>query len=164
MEYSPRFSGELIKAASYIHKEDAQSFDAKRTVLYLSLLSCEITLKALLEKVGMPIEEIKKLGHDLEGLLQRLAEGTVEEIVDASGKPRRVPATRVRGINVDPTYNDATIGKLLSLEKERASSYPNAIRYGQKVCHVDPPKLILNAAEMLLRWAEAHWDNYRLPE
>jgi hypothetical protein len=68
-EYSIDFSENLIKAARFVLEDGADSVDAKRTVLYLSLLSCEITMKALLERAGKPVKEIKKSWHDLNGLL-----------------------------------------------------------------------------------------------
>ena len=40
-EYNIGFSEKLIEAAQVIVKDGLQSVDAKRTVLYLSLLSCE---------------------------------------------------------------------------------------------------------------------------
>ena len=51
-EYNLEFSKNLIEAAGFVLQKGEVSVDAKRTILYLSLLSCEITMKALLEKAS----------------------------------------------------------------------------------------------------------------
>lgn len=71
-EYSIDFSENLIKAARFVLEYQVNSVDAKRTVLYLSLLSCEITMKALLERAGKPVKMIKKRLHNLDGFTMRI--------------------------------------------------------------------------------------------
>ena len=72
MEYSLEFSQRLIEAAnSFVDKEKAKD-ETGRAVVYLSLLSCEISLKALLEKAGYTIKEIKARSHDFSGLIKDL--------------------------------------------------------------------------------------------
>ncbi len=68
-EYNIGFSKKLIEAACAVAAEDLSDLDAVRTVLYLSSLASEITLKALLEKVGIPVKDIKSRGHSLSKLL-----------------------------------------------------------------------------------------------
>ena len=53
MEYNIEFSGKLIEAAKVLQDSDSSNKESNRATLYLSLLSCEISLKALLEKAGM---------------------------------------------------------------------------------------------------------------
>lgn len=68
-EYNIGFSKKLIGAARFVAGDGLDSENAIRTVLYLSKLACEITLKALHEKAGRPVVEIRNYGHDLSKLL-----------------------------------------------------------------------------------------------
>jgi len=72
MEYSLDFSQRLIEAARSFVGKDKINDETGRTVLYLSLLSCEISLKALLEQAGYTREELKKRSHDFSGLIKDL--------------------------------------------------------------------------------------------
>jgi hypothetical protein len=69
--------------------------DAQRTVLYLSLLSTEILLKAMLEHAGKPVAEIRERGHQLADLLTDLGLCEIEVEV-TPGCHRYVPASRLR--------------------------------------------------------------------
>jgi hypothetical protein len=154
--YQLGFSQKLIDAGNIIIKEDPHSFDTCQTVLYLSLLSCEITLKALLEKAGMKVAFIKKRSHKLHNLLLDL--GRCKVLVEIGNTRRWVPATRIRGIVVDRRFANATIGNLLEAESKGASTYPNQIRYANEIIRHYPPKLMLKTAVRTLQWAKEHWD------
>ena len=72
MEYSLELSQRLIDAArSFVDKGKVDD-ETGRAVLYLSLLSCEISLKAILEKAGYTIKELKKRSHNFSGLIKDL--------------------------------------------------------------------------------------------
>ena len=71
-EFNLDFSRHLIKTAQIIANNDLSDIEAKRTVLYLSLLSSEISLKALLEKSGISISRLKKLSHSHKKLIEEL--------------------------------------------------------------------------------------------
>ena len=58
-EYDIAFGERLAETARIVAADGLEQLDAQRTVLYLSLLSVEITLKALLEHAGIPVTEIR---------------------------------------------------------------------------------------------------------
>ena len=68
MEFSLDFSKRLIESAKYLEKNKPKEKEAGRAILYLSLVSCEISLKALLEKAGYPIKDLKHMSHDFSSL------------------------------------------------------------------------------------------------
>jgi len=159
--YSLDFSENLIRAAQAVNDNGDDSVDAMRTVLYLSLLSCEISLKALLEKAGMPITEIRNRSHNLERLLMDLGRCEVEEEV-ANGVRKWVPAMRIRSKVITINEAQLTIGDFLEGESQGASRYPNEVRYGEHLYHY-PPEASLNAASTILHWAREKWDIIRFP-
>jgi hypothetical protein len=158
-EYSLDFSEKLIEAASCLLRNGDNSVDTKRAILYLSLLSCEIIMKALLEKAGMTVPEIKRRSHNLDGLLRDLGGCEVEEDIVNVGL-KWVKAVRVRSevISENPLL---TIGTFLEGESRGASRYPNDIRYGNRLYHF-PYELALEGAKIILRWAREKWDKIRL--
>jgi hypothetical protein len=158
-EYNIEFSEKLIDCAKLVKVDPIDVFEAKRTVVYLSKLSCEIILKALLEKAGKPIKEIRGHSHNLIKLLDELCWCQIKKDI-RGGDLRWVSASDVRSKIVDKRYSDATIGHLLSGEKFGASKYPN-IRYGDQFTDF-PPELILKAAIVLLNWAKKYWDSIRV--
>lgn len=160
-EYNTGFSKKLIDAAGAVAVEDFSDVDAVRTVLYLSSLASEITLKALLERAGMPVKDIKARAHSLSGLLADLGKCQIQAEVTA-GTRAWGPATRLRAKVVDSRYSDATVGKLLTGEERSASKYPNELRYGDHVKDY-PPELKVGAAKAVIDWAKEHWDEIRLP-
>ncbi|MBP1610215.1 MAG: hypothetical protein H6Q04_2450 [Acidobacteria bacterium] len=157
-EYSIEFGKELIEAAQAIVDQGEDSEDAGRAILYLSLLACEIILKALLEKAGRPISEMRKLSHDLSRLLDKLGLCEVEEAI-ANRLMRWIPATGIRGKVIVPNTT-LTVGVLLEGERHGASRYPNEIRYGERIYHF-PPVAALRGATILLDWAYEKWDRIR---
>lgn len=159
-EYNIGFSEKLIDAARVVVEDGLDSVDSKRTVLYLSLLSCEITLKALLERAGKPVTEIRKYSHNLSELLGHFSWCQVQVDI-ANGRLMWVPAARIRSLVVDPAYGNATVGTLLEAEDCGASKYPNQIRYGDSLYHY-PPEMILGAATRVMAWAKEHWDRIRV--
>jgi HEPN domain-containing protein len=158
-EYNLGFSEKLIDAARLVVDEGLDSVDAKRTVLYISSLSCEITLKALLEKAGQSVKKIKAHGHDLSELLKEIGECEVQEEI-VNGSLSWVRATSLRGVTVDERYGNATVGTLLTAEEHGASKYPNQMRYSDYLDHY-PPELMFQAANALLSWAHDRWDRIR---
>lgn len=159
-EYNIGFSEKLLDAARAVEADGLDSIDAVRTVLYLSSLASEITLKALLEKAGKPVKGIMARRHNLNRLLLDIGECEIQEEV-VNGSLSWVPATRVRSVTVDQRFSDATVGKLLTGEEHGASKYPNELRYGDHVKDY-PPELKLKAASALVDWAVKHWNEIRL--
>ncbi|MCU7884934.1 MAG: hypothetical protein KZQ82_12150 [Candidatus Thiodiazotropha sp. (ex Lucinoma annulata)] len=136
--------------------------DEKRTVLYLSLLSSEISLKALLEQAGIPIQQIKGRNHRLVVLLNDLSKCKFKTEI-GGGVEGWVNAAAVRAITVDEVYGNATIGTLLSAETKGAVQYPNQIRYGENIYHY-PAELMLEAASLLNAWAKENFNTIKLIE
>ena len=155
-EYNLGFSESLIFAASAVLEDGIESEDAQRTVLYLSQLSCELTLKALLERAGMPIVEIIAHSHKLDKLLADLS---VRCEVEEGGESRCASAIRSKRICKDDAQ--LTLGKLMEAEKEGASIYPGQIRYGQSIRNY-PPVAWLEAAKILHDYARAYWEKIRM--
>lgn len=159
-EYNIGFSEKLIEAAQVVNGQTLSSIDAQRTVLYLSLLSSEVSLKAFLESAGVPVQEIKAYSHNLRALLDAVCRCEVQAEV-VTGSRMWVPASRVCAITVQINSGGSTVGTLLSLEQEQASRYPNEIRYGEAITHA-PPAAMLQAAEKLHEWVKMHLGNARL--
>ena len=157
--YNIGFSEKLIEAGNAIIKDDRASADARRAVLYLSLLSSEITLKALLEKAGVDVKIIKKRSHRLHELLSDI--GKCKIPVKIGNSKRWASANRIRSILVDKRYRNATVGHLLEANKIGLSKYPDEIRYGDKLFHY-PPLMMLKAATKSLEWAKEHWETIRI--
>ena len=149
MEYSLEFSQRLITAARSFGDKEKIDDETGRAVLYLSLLSCEISLKAVLEKAGYTIKELKKRSHDFSGLTKDLClcdlEGT------GIGGSKLFTGARLLSKEVDPNIGNGTVGALLKGKEQGASKYPNEIRYGELIRHF-PPVLMLNCASVVCNW------------
>jgi len=159
--YNTGFSEKLLNAATAVAAEDFSDVDAVRTVMYLSSLASEITLKALLERAGIPVKDIKARGHSLSGLLTDLGKCQIQAEATA-GSRTWVSATRLRSKVVDNRFYDATVGTLLTGEERGASKYPNELRYGDHFKDY-PPELKLGAAKAVIDFAKEHWNEIRLP-
>nr|MBV6629286.1 hypothetical protein [Oceanococcus sp. HetDA_MAG_MS8] len=161
-EYSIGFAEKLIEAAQSITLGCEQSIDAGRTVLYLSLLSSEISLKALLEHAGKPIPDIIRCQHRLADLLKETDKCFVHTVIVAGGTQRRwIPATSIRALTFEDRGAKSTVGAFLNSENRGASKYPNEVRYGDRLMHF-PPTAALSAATLIVDWARRHWEHFRL--
>lgn len=107
-EYSLGFSESLLKAADFMLQDAAKSVDGKRAVLYLSLLSCEISLKAALEKAGIPVKDIMKCSHRHDQLLEM----AIKCEVPAKGMtPERwIPASSPMALAIKVDGGQSTVG------------------------------------------------------
>lgn len=158
-EFNLGFSEKLIEAAELVASDGITEFDTLQTVIYLSLLSSEISLKTLLEQAGYSVKVIRKCSHDLKQLLDSLGSCEVKvEIVP--GNLRWVSASRLRGKVVDPAYGDATVGAMIEKAEKEASVYPNKIRYGESIQHF-PPELVLKMAKTIFDWAKENIGNIK---
>lgn len=153
MEYSLDFSERLIDAANTFVTEETRDEEGGRAVLYLSMLSCEITLKALLEKAGFTISDIKRRSHDFNGLMEDIC--TCELTNSHIGNSKRLSASRLLSQEVVMNTNNGTVGTLLQAELDGASKYPNDIRYGDLVTHY-PPLVMFECARVVSQWARDH--------
>ncbi len=152
-EYSIGFSEELVEAARYLADQRDKSDDTTRAILYLSLLACEIALKALLESSGQSVEDITRLGHDFSELLRALDSCRVQDRI--AEDRTMMPAARLRAVMVNEHFDNATVGTILTAVKNGASKYPNEIRYGKDTMHY-PSKIVLETAVRVTKWAREH--------
>ena len=159
-EYDIAFGEKLAEVASFVVADGVTDLDAKRTVLYLSLLSTEISLKAMLEHAGRPVAEIRAQSHRLANLLTNLSQCEVEIEVTQSNR-MFVPASRLRACTL--RYGDAevTVGAVIDAESQGASIYPNQIRYGDVLRHY-PADVVAQMAVKVSAFARQHWQSIRI--
>ena len=160
-EYNLGFSKKLADTSRLVADDGVDSFDAVQTVVYLSLLSCEISLKALLEQSGLSVKQIKSHWHDLNALLREVNRCEIEVDI-ANGHLKWVPATRICAIPIKSDGAESTVGKILTGETQGASKYPNQIRYGSGFSSF-PPDALIKTASAVVAFAETHWNTIRQP-
>lgn len=164
MEYSLEFSERLIETAkSFIGKGNAEE-ETDRLVLYLSLLSSEISLKALLEKAGYATERLKRRSHDLSCLMKDLCSCDLPGTEDADAK--KLGAGILLSKLVDPAFPHVSVGIMLTLsavEFSGASKYQIKKYYGGILRHY-PPLTVLSCAEIVCRWAKENLPRIKIRE
>jgi len=156
MEYSIDFAERLIEAADSFFDKPSTEDDAGRAVLYLSLISCEISLKALLERAGCTPKELKRRSHNLNELLTDVCHCEIPD--QRTGT--YTPASGLLAIQPISDVPDATVGQILDAESAGASKYPNEIRYGDLIRHYSPP-YVLCCAKSVSKWVRANLDGIR---
>ncbi len=158
MEYSMDFSNRLIESAELLFKNSPEKKEANRTILYLSCVSCEISLKVLLEETGYSQKELKSFGHGLSNLLDEVASCVFKKYPYPTNVANR-KASGIRSKVVIENTANGTVGTLLKLHSG-ASVHPNQIRYGQNVRHF-PPSDMLACAKVVSEWCDKHKDNLK---
>ena len=159
-EYDIAFGERLAETARMVAAEGVVPLDAQRTVLYLSLLSAEISMKAMLEHAGKPVSEIRARSHRLADLLLDLGQCEVE-IEITPGTKRYMPAARLRACKVKCGTAEATVGTILDAESQGASTYPNQVRYGDVLRHF-PAEVVVQMASKVAAFAREHWRSLRV--
>jgi hypothetical protein len=160
------FSEKLIEAAQFVFDDEGDEFDKLQTILYLCHLSCEITLKALLEKAGKPIQDIRACSHDFNKMFQPffLEVETYREV--GNNIYRWGPAGHIgcdqtkEGSYKSTDIYEPTVRAMLT--DERTSRYPSNLRYAGDNISSYPPQELIKAAKILLNDAHKYWDNIRL--
>jgi hypothetical protein len=158
-EYDIAFAEKLAEVAGLVVADGISDLDAKRTVLYLSLLSTEISLKSMLERAGKPVDEIRARSHRLADLLTDLGQCKVEVEV-TPGNRMYVPASRLRACSLKYGATESTVGKVIDAESQGASTYPNQVRYGDFLRHY-PPEVVAQMASKVAAFAREHWHSLR---
>ncbi|HIF9320506.1 TPA: hypothetical protein ACX6RJ_000123 [Photobacterium damselae] len=144
MEFSFDFANRLINSAELLIVNYPNEKDTDRTVLYLSCLSCEISLKAILENAGYSEKELRACSHNLSLLLKKVTEC---EHDDPYFRTSSILAQTVRA-----NFLNCTVGTLLRAEDaQKASTYPNKIRYGEQITHY-PHGVMLDCAKVVSQW------------
>lgn len=159
-EYDIAFGERLAETARMVAGEGLSELDAQRTVLYLSLLSTEITLKAMLERAGMPVSAIRARSHRLAELLSGLGQCEMEVEI-APGARRYVSATRIRATPLNQGSAQSTVGAVIDAENQGASIYPNQVRYGEVLRHF-PAEVVVQMATKVSVFAREHWQSVRI--
>ena len=158
-EYSLEFAKRLRAAATHVIGDGLDDPDAGRTVLYLSLLSTEITIKAILEKCGVATSNIRDFSHRLDRLLAELDKCRHTPI---SLPGIRALCSRIRSYGIYHDGAKITVGALIdSLHDVGASSYPSGVRYGQSVIHYHP-EVVAEVAARVIEFAEENWETFGL--
>ena len=156
MEYNIDFAERLIDAAdSFFEKADVGN-EAARAVLYLSLLSCEISLKAVLESAGYTTKQLTARSHNINGLITEICRCEIP----GSQLGGFVSAAKLLSISPIHAVPGATVGKILDAESEGASKYPNEIRYGDLITHYDAAH-VLKCAKSVAEWSKANMGSIR---
>jgi hypothetical protein len=158
--YNLGFSEKLIEAAQLVFDDDGDEFDKLQTVLYLCHLSCEITLKALLEKAGKPIKDIIACAHDFDKIFQPFF---VEVEINREVGNNIYRWIKSGGIGCEQTKDgifEPTIRTMLT--DKRTSQYPSHLRYAGDHISAYPPQELIKASKILLNDALKYYDNIRL--
>lgn len=158
-QYNIAFAERLAETAQMVAAQGLEALDAQRTVLYLSLLSMEIAMKAMLERAGIPIAEIRGRSHRLSELLIDLSGCEIR--LDVAGSEQYVPASRLRACPLVLGSAESTVGTVIDAERQGASKYPNQVRYGDLLHHF-PADVVSGAALETARFAREHWDSLRV--
>mgnify|MGYP002620795163 CR=1 FL=1 len=154
--YDIGFAHKFAEVAEETIAREPDSIEAHRVVAYMSRVSMEISLKAFLERAGMPIEDIKRRWHCLRRLLKEVDKCEVE-VNFTPGTRRWAPASRVRSLEIQFEGYSTTLGVLLEAEEYGASKYPNELRYGLAPKDF-PPEALSRAALKLAGWVGEHWN------
>lgn len=161
IQYDVNFGRKLAEVANALTiQEDRLDLATKQTIAYLSLLSIEISLKAILEKAGVPQAAIRAHSHKLADLLREVCKCEVSVNLTSEDK-NWVSAVRLRAIPVFVEITQSTIGEIVDSSENDASKYPNQIRYGNGLRHF-PPEALAQAAIKIVEFAIAHWEHVRL--
>ncbi len=158
-EYDLGFAAKLAETADLLDERQPHNNDARRVMVYLSRLSMEISLKALLEQAGKPVQQIRSRSHELNDLLADLDEC---EVASSSNDASMIwtSANVVREQKIDLGMVKIPIGELVVATHPDLSKYPNQIRYGATVVDFHPVFLIASA-KVLVSWAHNHWKTIR---
>lgn len=159
-EYNIAFGKKLAETARIVLDNDAESYEARQTAAYLSLLSSEISLKAMLEKAGVNTNVVRKRSHHLNDLLNDIC-GCEIEVQVAPGLQKFVSAARLCSMQIQYQNGKTTVGRVLRGEQEGASVYPNEVRYGDNLKHF-PPEVLVEMADAVATFAAEHWDSIRI--
>lgn len=120
-----------------------------RNCLYLAHLSIELALKAVLEQVGMPVNDIRRMGHNLLALSKAVGGCSYTHVL---GQGRGVV---IRDLKVTKDGEYLSFGHFVEATQwESFSNYPGELRYGPDVTHFDP-ETVAQLARELCKWLGA---------
>lgn len=153
--YSIDFAEKLASTASDVITDGLIDVASVQTVIYLSLLSTEISLKAMLEQAGMNLKDIRSCSHDISKLIKALDRCKI------SVNSNIVSAGRLRSKNIAYSNTSKTLGAIVDTDPNTQSHYPNQIRYGDSfISH--PPVVMAEVASVVLKFAKKHWHDIHI--
>jgi hypothetical protein len=146
-EYSLNQAGDLAQLAiEGLAKQANDGGVRARNCLYLAHLSIELALKAVLEQAGMPVNDIRRMSHNL--LTLSKAVGGCSFTYEL-GQGRGVV---IRDLRVTKDGEYLSFGHFVEATQwESFSSYPGELRYGNDVTHFDP-EMVAQLARELCKW------------
>lgn len=160
-EYDLQLAEELAIVAGSIPQTDLAPVAHDRMRLYLALLSIELSLKAMLERAGLPVQRIRNRSHRIRDLMSDIDSCTIE-VTPVAGVVYRTAASRLRSVEISTTIERGTVGQLIEGLGENVSNYPNQIRYGSHLRHYDA-SLVADAARQIIAFAKVHWSSIQAP-
>jgi hypothetical protein len=161
-EYDIAFAIKLAEVATDLISREPENTEARRTVIYLSRLSMEISMKSFLEHAGVPLNRIRSHSHNLRELLSEIDKCEIQ--IDVTDDLKSwCPASRVRSVTIPFIGHTVTLGIVIGAEEHGASQYPNQIRYGAQVQDI-PPEALGPSASALASWVAQHSGSARLKQ
>ena len=157
--YDLSFAQRFAEVAEATVARGIEDVEGRRVVAYISRVSMELSLKAFLEHVGVPVSDIKKHWHNLRALLEQVDQCEVE-IEISPGVLKWLSASRLRAVDVGFLGYSATAGVILEAENQGASVYPNELRYGA-IPKDFPAEALAKGALAISNWVEIHWNSAR---
>ena len=149
--YSINFAEKLSSTALDVITDGLTDVASVQTVIYLSLLSTEISLKAMLEQAGMNVKDIRSCSHDISKLMRALDRCKI------SVNSNIVSAGRLRSKNIAYSNTSKTVGAIVDNDPNTQSHYPNQIRYGDSFLS-HPPVVMAEVASVVINFAKEHWN------
>jgi hypothetical protein len=156
-EYDLQLAEELAIVAGSVPQTELAPVAHDRMRLYLAMLSIELSLKAMLERAGMPVQHIRNRGHRIRDLLSDIDRCTIE-VTPMAGVVCRTSASRLRSVAISTQIESGTVGQLIEGLGGNVSNYPNQIRYGGHLRHYNA-SLVADAAGQIIAFAKAHWSS-----
>ena len=153
--YSINFAEKLASTALDVITDGLIDVASVQTVIYLSLLSTEISLKAMLEQAGMNVNDIRSCSHDISKLMRAL------NCCKISVNSNIVSAGRLRSKNIAYSNTSKTVGAIVDTDPNTQSHYPNQIRYGDSFLS-HPTVVMAEVASVVLKFAKEHWHDIHI--
>lgn len=152
LDYSINIAKSNIKAASLLLEnyktEPVDQYADTNVIIYLSMISIEISLKYALNRAGFSLAELIGKGHDIKKLFKAIK---YETIADNNRLPMSLGTINLK----TEQSGSITVGKLIS-NLEQADNYPY-FRYAGANKHY-PPRFMLECAKEVAIWCEQNAD------
>ena len=159
-QYDIAFARKLAEVALSIAPDIGEpTEESERTAAYLSLLSIELGLKAMLEKSGLSVDRIRARSHRLRELLADVDKIKMDIIV-GPGTVVEARGSKLRAKEVAFANAMTTLGNIIDAQGMLTSVYPNEIRYGDTLINF-PSRSLAIAANAVVLFAESNWDTLR---